>query len=34
MPNGEFNPEYSSNSIWYDTDMEECLTDHIDDIQA
>lgn len=31
---GEFNPEYSSNSVWYDTDMEECLTDHIDDMQA
>lgn len=34
MPNGEFTPEYSSNSVWYDTDMEECLTNHIDDMQV
>lgn len=34
MSNPNFNPEYSSNSIFYDTNMEECLTDHIDDMQA
>lgn len=30
--NGEFNPEYSSNSIFYDTNMNECLTTHIEGI--
>lgn len=34
MPNGEFTPEYSSNSIFFDTNMNECLTDHIDDMEA
>lgn len=34
MANPNFNPEYSSNSIWYDTDMDECLTDHIDDMES
>lgn len=32
--NGEFNPEYSSNSIFYDTNMNECLTTHIEDMKA
>lgn len=34
MPSGEFTPEYSSNSIFYDTDMEDCLTNHIEDMEA
>ena len=34
MSNPNFSPEYSSNSIWYDTDMDECLTDHIDDMDS
>lgn len=34
MANPNFNPEYSSNSVWYGTDMEECLTDHIDDMES
>ena len=34
MANPNFSPEYSSNSIWYDTDMDECLTDHIDDVES
>lgn len=34
MPNGEFNPEYSSNSIYYDTNFNECLTAHIEDIES
>lgn len=32
--NGEFNPEYSSNSIFYDTNMNECLTTHIEGMEA
>lgn len=34
MSNPNFSPEYSSNSIWYGTDMDECLTDHIDDMDS
>lgn len=34
MANPNFDPEYSSNSVWYDTNMNECLTDHIDDIES
>lgn len=34
MANPNFNPEYSSNSVWYGTDMEECLTDYIDDMKS
>lgn len=34
MPNGEFNPEYSSNSIYYDTNFNECLTAHIEDMES
>lgn len=34
MPSGEFTPEYSTNSIFYDTDMEDCLTNHIEDMEA
>lgn len=34
MSNPNFSPEYSSNSIWYGTDMDECLTDHIDDMES
>lgn len=34
MPSGEFTPEYSSNSIFYDTDMEDCLTNHIEDMET
>lgn len=34
MSNPNFNPEYSSNSVWYDTNMDECLTDHIDDMAS
>ena len=30
--NGEFSPEYSTNSIFYDTDVDECLTTHIENI--
>lgn len=32
--NGEFNPEYSTNSIFYDTNMNECLTTHIEGIES
>lgn len=32
--NGEFNPEYSTNSIFYDTNMNECLTIHIEGIES
>lgn len=34
MPNGEFTPEYSSNSIFYDTNVNECLTNHIEGIES
>ena len=34
MPNGEFSPEYSSNSIYYDTNLDECLTTHIEDMES
>lgn len=32
--NGEFNPEYSTNSIFYDTNVDECLTTHIEGIES
>ena len=32
--NGEFSPEYSTNSIFYDTNMNECLTTHIEGIES
>lgn len=34
MANPNFDPEYSSNSVWYDTNMNECLTDHIDNMES
>lgn len=34
MSNPNFNPEYSSNSVWYDTNMDECLTDHVDGMES
>lgn len=34
MANPNFDPEYSSNSVWYNTNMNECLTDHIDDMES
>lgn len=34
MSNPNFSPEYSSNTIFYDTDMSECLTDHIDNMAS
>lgn len=34
MSNPNFNPEYSSNSVFYDTNMEECLTDHLDNMKT
>lgn len=32
--NGTFDPMYSSNNIWVDTDMESCLTDNLEDIES
>lgn len=34
MSNPNFSPEYSSNTIFYDTDISECLTDHIDNMAS
>lgn len=34
MSNPNFNPEYSSDSIWVGTDMELCLTDNLEDIEG
>lgn len=31
---GEFSPEYSSNVIYYDTNTNECLTTHIEDMET
>lgn len=31
---GEFSPEYSSNVIYYDTNANECLTTHIEDMET
>lgn len=31
---GVFNPTCSSNDIWYDTNLEECLTTHIEGIES
>ena len=32
--NGTFDPMYSSNNIWVDTDMESCLTNDLEDIRS
>lgn len=32
--NGEFNPVYSSNDIYYDMNLNECLTTHIEDMET
>lgn len=32
--NGTFDPMYSSNNIWVDTDMESCLTNNLEDIES
>lgn len=34
MPNGDFEPMYSTNNIWYDTYTAQCLTNHLEDIGA
>lgn len=31
---GEFSPEYSSNAIYYDTNVNECLTTHIEGMES
>lgn len=31
--NGTFDPMYSSNNIWVDTDMNSCLTNNLEDIE-
>ena len=31
---GTFDPMYSSNNIWIDTDMELCLTDNLEDMET
>lgn len=31
---GVFSPSYSSNQIWYDENLDECLTTHIEDIES
>lgn len=30
---GTFDPTYSSNQIWVDTNVNECLTTHLDDME-
>lgn len=32
--NGTFDPMYSSNNIWVDTDMNSCLTNNLEDIES
>lgn len=32
--NGTFDPMYSSNNIWIDTDMNSCLTNNLEDIES
>lgn len=32
--NGTFDPMYSSNNIWVDTDMESCLTNNLENIES
>lgn len=32
--NGTFDPTYSSNQIWMDTNLNECLTTHLDGIEG
>lgn len=34
MPNGDFEPMYSTNNIWYDTYTAQCLTNHLEDMGA
>lgn len=34
MPNGDFEPMYSTNNIWYDTYTAQCLTNHLEDMEA
>lgn len=34
MSNPNFSPEYSSDQIWVGTDMELCLTDNLEDMEA
>lgn len=31
---GTFDPMYSSNNIWIDTDMNSCLTNNLEDIES
>lgn len=32
--NGTFDPTYSSNQIWIDTNIDKCLTTHLEDVSA
>lgn len=32
--NGTFDPTYSSNQIWMDTNINECLTTHLEGIEG
>lgn len=34
MSNPNFNPEYSTNSIWVNEDQDVCLTDYLDDMET
>lgn len=31
---GTFDPMYSSNNIWYDTNLNECITTHVEEIET